>query len=54
MIVLVGLYHKTASLSVREKLFAGCEGTTNLLGELSAIDGVLEVLYLCTCNRVEL
>lgn len=54
MIVLVGLNHKTASLSVREKLFAGCEGTTNLLGELSAIDGVLEVLYLCTCNRVEL
>lgn len=54
MIVLVGLNHKTASLSVREKLFAGCEGKTNLLGELSAIDGVLEILYLSTCNRVEL
>jgi len=54
MIVLVGLNHKTASLNVREKLFTGCEGKTNLLGELSAIDGVLEILYLSTCNRLEL
>lgn len=54
MIVLVGLNHKTAPLNVREKLFAGCQGDINLLGDLQAIDGVLEILYLSTCNRVEL
>ena len=54
MIVLVGLNHKTAPLSVREKLFAGCQGESNLLGDLRAIDGVLEIMYLSTCNRVEL
>lgn len=54
MIVLVGLNHKTAPLSVRERLFAGCEQKANLLGELSAIDGVVEILHLSTCNRVEL
>mgnify|MGYP001493726602 CR=1 FL=1 len=54
MIVLVGLNHKTAPLSVRERLFAGCEQKANLLDELSAIDGVVEILHLSTCNRVEL
>jgi len=54
MIVLVGLNHKTAPLSVRERLFAGCEQKANLLGELSAIDGVVEILHLSTCNQVEL
>ena len=54
MIVLVGLNHKTAPLSVRERLFAGCQSEINLLCDLQAIDGVLEILYLSTCNRVEL
>ncbi len=54
MIVLVGLNHKTAPLSVREKLFAGCLSDGNLLGNLQAIEGVLEILHLSTCNRVEL
>src|ERR1035437_4137644 len=54
MIVLAGLNHKTAPLSVRERLSAGCQEETILLGDLSAIDGVLEILHLSTCNRVEL
>ncbi len=54
MIVLVGLNHKTAPLAVREKLLAGCQEQTNLLGELLRIDGVREILHLFTCNRVEL
>ena len=54
MIVLVGLNHKTAPLAVRERLFAGCQGEVNLLGDLRAIDGVREILHLSTCNRVEL
>jgi glutamyl-tRNA reductase len=39
---------------VRERLFAGCQQETNLLSDLSAIDGVLEILHLSTCNRLEL
>ncbi len=54
MIGLVGLNHKTSPLAVRERLFAGCQEQMNLLGELKAIDGVLEILHLSTCNRVEL
>jgi glutamyl-tRNA reductase len=54
MIVLVGLNHKTAPLSVREKLFAGCFEKKDLFGKLRAIDGVREILHLSTCNRVEL
>jgi len=54
MIVLVGLNHKTAPLSVRERLFAGCQEQTGLLDHLRAVEGVREVLHLTTCNRVEL
>ena len=53
MIILVGLNHRTAPLAVRERLFAGCEEEKNLLPEFLAIDGVAEVLFLSTCNRVE-
>lgn len=53
MIILIGLNHKTAPLAVRERLFAGCEEENNLLPEFLAIDGVAEVLFLSTCNRVE-
>jgi glutamyl-tRNA reductase len=54
MIVLTGLNHKTASITVREKIFAGCLEKTDLLPALMAINGVEEVLYLSTCNRVEI
>ncbi|MFA5322625.1 MAG: glutamyl-tRNA reductase [Smithella sp.] len=54
MIVLTGLNHKTASVAVREKIFAGCQEKKDLLPALVAINGVEEVLYLSTCNRVEI
>jgi glutamyl-tRNA reductase len=53
MIVLVGMNHKTAPLAVRERLFAGCQEQSDLLGDLRAMDGIREVLHLATCNRVE-
>jgi glutamyl-tRNA reductase len=54
MIVLTGLNHKTAPLAVREKIFAGCQEKKDLLPGLLAVNGVEEVLYLSTCNRVEI
>jgi glutamyl-tRNA reductase len=54
MIVLIGLNHKTAPLAVREKIFAGCQEEKNLFSSLRAIKGVGEVLYLSTCNRIEI
>ncbi len=53
MIVLTGLNHKTASVAVREKIFAGCQEKKDLLPALRSVGGVEEVLYLSTCNRVE-
>lgn len=54
MIVLIGLNHKTAPLAVREKIFAGCQEKKDLLSSLRSIKGVGEVLYLSTCNRIEI
>lgn len=53
MIILIGLNHKTAPLVVRERLFAACEEEENLLPGFLAVEGVAEVLFLSTCNRVE-
>src|SRR5664280_2252112 len=54
MIVLIGLNHKTAPLAVRERIFAGCQEEKDLLSSLRSIKGVGEVLYLSTCNRIEI
>lgn len=54
MIVLIGLNHKTAPIAVREKIFAGCQEKKDLLAHLRSLKGVGEVLYLSTCNRVEI
>jgi glutamyl-tRNA reductase len=54
MIVLIGLNHKTAPIAVREKVFAGCQEEKDLLASLRSQSGVGEVLYLSTCNRVEI
>jgi glutamyl-tRNA reductase len=54
MIVLTGLNHKTAPLAVREKVFSGCLEKKDLLENLRSLSGVGEVLYLSTCNRVEI
>jgi len=53
MIVLVGVNHKTAPVAVREKIFGGCRQKNDLWTVLKAIHGVEEVLFLATCNRVE-
>ncbi len=54
MIVLVGLNHNTASIAVREKIFAGCQEEKDILARLRSLNGVGEVLYLSTCNRIEI
>jgi glutamyl-tRNA reductase len=54
MIVLTGVNHKTASIAVREKIFAGCEEQNDILSRLKSLDGVGEVLPLSTCNRIEI
>ena len=54
MIVLIGLNHKTAPIAVRERVFTGCQEEKNLLASLRSVSGVGEVLYLSTCNRVEI
>ena len=54
MIVLIGLNHKTAPIAVREKVFAGCQEEKDLLSSLRSVTGVGEVLYLSTCNRIEI
>ena len=54
MIVLIGLNHKTAPIAVREKIFAGCQEEKDLLSHLRSLKGVGEVLYLSTCNRIEI
>lgn len=52
-VVLVGLSHKTAPISVREKVaFSGDELRGALL-ELKAQPGVAETMVISTCNRVE-
>jgi glutamyl-tRNA reductase len=54
MIVLIGLNHKTAPIAVREKVFAGCQEEKDLLSILRSFCGAGEVLYLSTCNRIEI
>jgi glutamyl-tRNA reductase len=53
MIILIGLNHKTAPLTVREKIFAGCEEENNLPAGLTALEGIQEAMFLSTCNRIE-
>jgi len=54
MIVLIGLNHKTAPLAVREKYSLVVRRKKDLLSSLRSINGVGEVLYLSTCNRIEI
>ena len=53
MIVVVGLSHRTAPVEVRER-FASNEATLeHVLARLSARKELSEVMFLATCNRVE-
>jgi glutamyl-tRNA reductase len=53
-IILIGLNHKTAAVELREKLagFLSQNGPTPLV--IKGTPGLLETLFLTTCNRVEL
>ncbi len=50
----LGLNHKTASLSVRERLAFGPETMTQALDGLRQLQGVREACILSTCNRTEI
>lgn len=51
---LIGMSHKTAPLEMRERLQLLCGEGNQPLAELMRLKGIMEVLYLATCNRVEI
>lgn len=51
--MVVGLSHKSAPLSVREKLALGDDDVPKVLTELVRLPGVVEAMMVSTCNRVE-
>ncbi len=53
MIVVVGLSHKTAPVDVRERLSAGADALPVVLSRLASRPELQEVMFLSTCNRVE-
>jgi glutamyl-tRNA reductase len=53
LIVVVGLSHKTAPVDVREKFAASADVLPVVLEKLRARREVREVMFLSTCNRVE-
>ncbi len=52
-LILIGMNHKTAPLDLRERLSISCEGATHPLREIMKIPKLDGVIYLSTCNRVE-
>jgi glutamyl-tRNA reductase len=53
LILVVGLSHRTAPVDVRERLTAGSEALPAVLSRLAARSELQEVMFLSTCNRVE-
>ena len=54
-ILIVGMNHKTAPLEIRERLsLVPCGDMDNPLTLLMGLPDISEVLYLATCNRVEI
>ena len=53
MIVVVGVSHKTAPVDVRERFAASREVSKEMLERLAKRPELSEVLFLSTCNRVE-
>ena len=51
-VLVVGLSHRSAPVSLLEKVTIGIGDTSGVLGELKA-DAVSEAIVLATCNRVE-
>jgi glutamyl-tRNA reductase len=52
-ILVVGLSHKSAPVEVREKLAAGADVLPEVLARLAQREELSEVMFLSTCNRVE-
>jgi glutamyl-tRNA reductase len=52
-LILIGMNHKTAPLDLRERLSISCEGAIHPLREIMKIPKMDGVIYLSTCNRVE-
>ncbi|MDD5723712.1 MAG: glutamyl-tRNA reductase [Syntrophales bacterium] len=52
-IALLGINHRSAPLSIRERLSISCGEGERPFEELKKIPQIWEVLYLATCNRVE-
>ncbi|HEX6920965.1 MAG TPA: glutamyl-tRNA reductase [Actinomycetes bacterium] len=52
-VLVVGLSHRTAPVSLLEQVTLGAEGVTKLLADLVAGEHAVESLVLSTCNRVE-
>ena len=50
----IAFTHKSLSLELIGKLHLGQEEQNNILGALKIHFGLEELLYLCTCNRIEL
>ena len=53
MILVVGLSHRSAPVEVRERLAAGADALPALLARLASRRELAEVMFLSTCNRVE-
>jgi glutamyl-tRNA reductase len=53
VILVVGLSHRTAPVEVRERLAAGPESLATVLARLGARTEIAEVMFISTCNRVE-
>jgi glutamyl-tRNA reductase len=53
MIVVVGLSHRTAPVDVREKFATGGDVLPQVLARLASQPELKEVMFLSTCNRVE-
>ena len=53
-LILVGINHKTADISLREKVAFPPEIISDALREVRTLVGVHEVVVLSTCNRTEL
>ena len=51
--LVVGLSHKSASVDVREKFAMGAERYPEVLARLAGRPELAEVMFLSTCNRVE-
>jgi glutamyl-tRNA reductase len=52
-VLVVGVSHKTAPVSVLEQLALGAEEITKLIQDVAECEHVLEATALATCNRIE-